>query len=299
MTNETQTATREDQSATALGDIRVEIDAIDDQMHQLLMRRAELVEKVVETKRLPDGTLPKGAYRPAREAQIIRRLHDQNRSPLPFEMVFSFWRQMIGAFTAMQTPVTVSVQAQASQGDRRDLLGLTREHFGATAQLTARESFGQVANDIQNESAKVGVASAQFEGEREGAWWTACMSREASTPRVIAAFPFYGTDIAGYCVSRAPLEPSGNDETLIAIQLDTTTSRSGIASTLTRAGVDATPLHASGDNVLIRVTGYHAEPDAPLLRTIADALKMPVSNIAVVGAYATPIRPTDANEKRA
>jgi len=299
MSNETQLQQTDGQSASALGDIRIEIDAIDDEMHQLLMRRAKLVERVAETKRLPDGTLPKGAYRPAREARIIRRLHAQNQDPLPFEMVFNFWRQMIGAFTAMQSSVSVSVQAKADQGDRRDLLGLTREHFGATAQLTARESFGQVASDIQSESASVGVASAQFEGDREGAWWTACMSRDASTPRVIAALPFCGTDIAGYCVSNAPLEPSGDDETLLAIQLDTTTSRSGIASGLKRAGVDGTPLHSSGDNILIRVAGYHADEDAPMLRTVADALKIPVDHVAVVGAYATPIRPTDANEKRA
>jgi len=143
MTTETQPTKVEDQSVSALDDIRVEIDAIDDEMHQLLMRRAKLVERVAETKRLPDGTMPKGVYRPAREASIIRRLHAQNKRPLPFDMVFSFWRQMIGAFTAMQSPVSVSVQAKAGQGDRRDLLGITREHFGATAELTARESFGQ------------------------------------------------------------------------------------------------------------------------------------------------------------
>lgn len=296
MTTETRPRETKDQSATTLDQIRVNIDTIDDQLHQLLMQRAELVMEVVETKRLPDGSLPKGAYRPAREAIIIRRLHAQNKNPLPFDMVFSFWRQMIGAFTAMQAPVSVSVQAQANQGDRRDLLGLTREHFGAKAQLTPRESFGLVANDIQSESASVGVASAQFEGEREGAWWMACMSRDASTPRVVAALPFCGTDIAGYCVSRAPLEPSGDDETLLAVQLDTATSRSGIASALSRAKIDATPLHASGENVLIRVKGYHAEPDAPMLRSVADAIKIPVGQIALVGAYATPIRPTELSQ---
>lgn len=296
MTIESRPLETEDKNATTLDQIRVNIDTIDDQLHQLLMQRAELVAKVAETKRLPDGTLPKGAYRPAREARIIRRLHAKNKPPLPFDMVFNFWRQMIGAFTAMQSPVAVSVQAQASQGDRRNLLGLTREHFGAKAQLTPRESFGLVANDIQSESASVGVVSAQFEGEREGAWWMACMSREATTPRVIAALPFCGTDIAGYCVSRAPLEPSGDDETLLAIQLDTATSRSGIASALSRANIDATPLHASGENVLIRVKGYHADPDAPMLRSVADAIKIPVGQIALVGAYATPIRPPESNE---
>lgn len=296
MTQQAQPSETGDQSAVNLADIRVEIDAVDNEIHAQLMRRAQLVQRVAETKRLPDGTLPKGAYRPAREANIIRRLHAQNKPPLPFEMVFSFWRQMIGAFTAMQTPVTASVQAQSGQGDRRDLMAITREHFGATAQISPRETFGQVANDVQNNEITVGVASAQFEGEREGAWWTACMSRDEKTPRVIAALPFYGTEIAGYCISHAPLEPSGDDETLLAIQFDTKMSRSGIASALTRAKLDATPLHTSGDTVLIRVAGFHAAQDAPMHRSIADALSVQPNRIALVGAYPTPIRPPSDNE---
>jgi len=299
MTEQAQPSETSDQSAVNLTDIRVEIDAVDDQIHAQLMRRAELVQRDAETKRLPDGTLPKGAYRPAREANIIRRLFAQNKPPLPFDMVFSFWRQMIGAFTTMQTPVTASVQAQADQGDRRDLMAITREHFGATAQITAREAFGRVANDVQNNAVTVGVASAQFEGEREGAWWTACMSRDETTPRVIAALPFYGAEIAGYCISLAPLEPSGDDEPLLAIQFDTKTSRSGVASALTRAKIDASPLHTSGDTVLLRVAGYHTDRDAPMHRTIADALNVQPNRIAIVGAYPTPIRPLSDNETQA
>lgn len=296
MTEQTKPQPTDEQRATDLTEVRVEIDSVDDEIHALLMRRAELVQRVAATKRLPDGTLPKGAYRPAREAQIIRRLHGQNRKPLPFSMVFTFWRQMISGFTAMQTPVTVSVQAQTAQDDRRDLMGITREHFGANAQITARESFGRVADDIRQEPATIGIASARFEGEREGAWWTACMSRDAQAPRVIAALPFYGDEIAGYCVSRAPLEESGEDETLLALQFDTATSRSGIANALTRAKIDGSPLHTAGETVLIRVAGFHADQDAPMLRTIGDALDIKASRIAVVGAYPTPVRSSSDNE---
>jgi chorismate mutase len=292
MSDETPPNASEAERAASLADVRVEIDAVDDNIHTLLMRRAELVQQVVATKRLPDGSLPKGAYRPAREASIIRRLHGRNRGPLPFGMVFSFWRQMIGAFTAMQTPVTVSVQAQAGQDDRSDLIGLTREHFGAGAAITGRESFGRVARDMEQDKSTIGVASARFEGEREGAWWTACMSQNESTPHVIAALPFYGAEIAGYCLSRAPLEASESDETLLAVQFDTMMSRSGIASALSKAKIDGTPLHTTQDMALIRVAGFHAAANAPMHRDVADALNVMASRIAVVGAYPTPIRET-------
>jgi len=287
----------EEQRATDLAKVRVEIDSVDDQIHTLLMRRAELVEHVAETKRLPDGTLPKGAYRPAREAAIIRRLHGQNRKPLPFNMVFNFWRQMIGAFTTMQTPVNVSVQAQTAHDSRHDLHNIAREHFGATAQITARESFDRVADDIHSEPSTIGVASAVFEDTREGAWWTTCMNRDANAPRVIAALPFYGDEIAGYCVSRAPLEESGDDETLLAIQFDAAPNRSGIVDALKGANIDGSPLHTSGDTVLINIAGFHANSVSVTHQSIADALDIEVSRVAVVGAYPTPVRSSPNTEK--
>lgn len=290
MTEAARPQATDDQRASGLASARAEIDSVDDKIHLLLMRRAELVTQVVATKRAADGSLTKGAYRPAREASIIRRLYAQNKPPLPFEMVFSVWRQMIGAFTAMQTPVVVSVQAQTEQEDRRDLMGFTRAHFGATAQITPRESFGRVAGDIRQDTATIGIASAKFEGEREGAWWTACMSRDTAAPRVIAAIPFYGDEIAGYCVSTAPLEESGDDETLIAVQFDEVMSRSGLAGALSRAGIDGAPLTSSGDTVLLRIAGFHADDAAPMHRTLADALNVNPTRLAVVGAYPTPIR---------
>ena len=51
-------------SKPTLDDLRRQIDAIDDQMHDLIMRRTEVVEAIGKEKR--DGKVP--AFRPGREA---------------------------------------------------------------------------------------------------------------------------------------------------------------------------------------------------------------------------------------
>ncbi len=293
MTDTALPTATEEQRATNLSEIRVGIDSVDDQIHALLLRRAEFVEQVAATKRLADGTLPKGAYRPAREASIMRRLHAQNRSPLPFSIVFTCWREIIGGFTAMQNPVSISVQALTSN----DILDTARAHFGAAAQISPRETLESVVQDIAQDAGTIGVASARFEDTPEDAWWLACMGNDAQSPRVISALPFYGDEITAYCLSHAPLEESGDDDTLIAVQFDTVQNNDDIDKRLDGASLKAEVLHISGNTALIKIAGFHVEQDAPMHQTLAKALDVQTSQISVIGAYPTPIRKLSDKEE--
>lgn len=283
----------EEQRATNLSEIRVGIDSVDDQIHALLLRRAEFVEQVAATKRLPNGTLPKGAYRPAREASILRRLYEQNRAPLPFSIVFTCWREIIGGFTAMQNPVSISVQASPSN----DILDTARAHFGAAAKISPHETFENVARDIAQDAGTIGVASTLFEDNGQDAWWLACMGNDAQSPRVISALPFYGDVITAYCLSLAPLEESGDDETLIAVQFDTVRNNDDIDKRLDSASLKAKVLHISGNTALIKFAGFHVEQDTPMHQTLAKALDVQRPQISVIGAYPTPIRTLSDKEE--
>ena len=75
-----------------MGDIdklRGEIDAIDDQLLALVNRRAELARRI--------GGLKAGAsaYRPEREAEILRRVGAANPGPLTAERVTAVFREVI------------------------------------------------------------------------------------------------------------------------------------------------------------------------------------------------------------
>src|SRR5437660_10042467 len=107
-----------------LADLRREIDRIDEAMHRLLMERGDIIDTLIATKKTAEVG---SAFRPAREADMMRRLVERHRGMLPLDTVESIWRVIISAFTYVQAPC--SMHADLSTGDSvmRDS---ARFHFG-------------------------------------------------------------------------------------------------------------------------------------------------------------------------
>src|SRR3954470_22789985 len=76
--------------------LRREIDAIDDELLQLINRRAGLAGRI--------GALKSGApvYRPEREAQILARMQKNNPGPLPGERVAALFAEVISACRGLE-----------------------------------------------------------------------------------------------------------------------------------------------------------------------------------------------------
>ena len=85
--------------APSLDSLRQEIDAIDTELHGLIRRRAEVVGHISATK--PTGGL---ALRPGREAQVLRKRLATHDGQFPSAAVYRMWREMMSAFTFIQTP---------------------------------------------------------------------------------------------------------------------------------------------------------------------------------------------------
>ena len=60
----------------SLADLRQEIDRIDETMHGLLMQRGEIIDRLIRVKRTQESG---SAFRPAREAEMMRRLVARHR----------------------------------------------------------------------------------------------------------------------------------------------------------------------------------------------------------------------------
>src|ERR687884_571415 len=95
-----------------LADLRKEIDRIDEAMHRLLMERGEIIDTLIKVKKTQEVG---SAFRPAREADMMRRLVERHRGMLPLDTVESIWRVIISAFTYVQAPF--SMHADLSAGD--------------------------------------------------------------------------------------------------------------------------------------------------------------------------------------
>src|SRR4029450_4848202 len=94
----------------SLAELRREIDRIDESMHGLLMERGEIIDRLISVKQ-PQKTGP--AFRPAREAEMMRRLVDRHRGILPLDTAESIWRVIISTFTYVQAPFSIPADLSA------------------------------------------------------------------------------------------------------------------------------------------------------------------------------------------
>lgn len=86
----------------SLKQCRDKIDAIDEQVLELVNERARLAREIGNLKH--DGIV----YRPEREAQVLRRLLDHNQGPLSGEAVTAIFRQVISNCRALEKELSVA-----------------------------------------------------------------------------------------------------------------------------------------------------------------------------------------------
>src|SRR6266705_1468097 len=112
-----------------LADLRREIDRIDAARHRLLTERDHITDTLLATKKSAESG---SALRPAREADMMRRLVERHRGILPLDTAESIWRVIIATFTFVQAPLRVHADFSAGEAAMRDS---ERFHFGFTVPI--------------------------------------------------------------------------------------------------------------------------------------------------------------------
>src|SRR6478672_6746343 len=154
------------QDAPSLGDLRKDIDRIDEAMHRLLMERGEIINRLISVKNSQEtGT----AFRPAREADMMRRLVQRHHGILPLDTAESIWRVIIATFTHVQAPFAVHADLSAGDAMMRDS---ERFHFGFTVPLVTHMGASGVVAAVARSQGDLGLVPA-IAIAGSGAWWTA------------------------------------------------------------------------------------------------------------------------------
>ncbi len=162
-----------------LAELRQEIDRLDEEMHALLIRRGEIIDRLIAVKQTQEVG---SAFRPAREADMMRRLAERHRGILPLDTVESIWRVIIATFTYVQAPFSVHVDLAAGDAAMRDS---ARFHFGFTVPLVPHFSATAAVDAVTKSKGDLALVAAT--GGRAD-WWTALERPDA--PRIIARLPF-------------------------------------------------------------------------------------------------------------
>lgn len=285
------------QDSAALEQLRREIDRIDDQLHDLLMRRTGLVGQIAAAK-----TDRKVTLRPGREAQILRRLVGRHAGEFPKLALVRIWREIVGALTGLQAPLHIAVHAA---GRSTAAIELTRNHFGVVAPLSAFRSPGQVVRAVADGIATVGVIplipGTEAADDAEP-WWTSLTLESGDAPRVVARLPFAPTapvkgaaePLQALVIACRDHDESGDDRTLAVLETGPDVSRDRLRAILGAGGLEPAELlaiHRHGAQWLhmVEILGHVTAADPRLAALVAP--KDPVGRIAVIGGYATPFAP--------
>ena len=165
----------------SLAELRAEIDRIDTAMHELLIERSEIIGRLIDVKRSSETG---SAFRPAREADMMRRLVERHRGLLPLDTVESIWRVIIATFTYVQAPFAVHVDLSAGDATMRDT---ARFHFGFTVPFRPHPNAAGVVAAVAASRGDLGLVPAAMTAGAS-AWWNALEDKAA--PKIIARLPF-------------------------------------------------------------------------------------------------------------
>ena len=284
-----------DTSAPPLDHLRTEIDRIDEQILDLLIERSAVVRRIGEAKGDQQDGRP--ALRPAREAQILRRLAERAGGRFPTAVLVRMWRELVAAHTRLQAPLSVAVFARSE--DVHGVWDLARDHFGSATPMIQVDRAMQALRTLGDGSATVAVLPLPGDDE---SWWVSLMSDQEPRLRVFARLPFVaasgtdGEEARALAVGQLDLEASGADLTLLAIEAEPGLSRGRLRELLVAAGLEpgwaAAWRQPNSPQALhlFEVDGFVSEGDGRIA-DLRKAARGEILRVLPVGGYARPLSP--------
>jgi len=139
--------------------LRDEIDNIDDQILELLNKRAGFV---LEVGRVKEEEGKKLFHVPEREEAIYKRLTENNTGPFPEKAIRPVYREIISASLAMEKPLKI-----ACLGPEATFCHVASiEHFGQAANFIPTRDVPDIFDEVERGRADYGVVP--IENSTEG-----------------------------------------------------------------------------------------------------------------------------------
>ncbi len=277
-----------------MNDLHRKVDAIDDQIHDLLMRRAKLADMIgqhPERATHDDGALAQ----PARKAEILRRIVRRHEGSLPVRSLVRVWCELLAAGPGERGTMHVYAGEQAVL--YRDL---ARTYFGSLMPTVSHASATAVLHACSDQPQAMGIVPLAASGEDSVSWWAHLAPAGHPGPRVVAQVPFVPDDGVdppypqAFAVAALEQEPTGDDTTLLLLETEGELSRTRLQNLLQQSGFEAQILAAGGEpgkrisHLLLVNKGFVGAQDPRLTAFVAKAGET-ILRVAPVGGYANPL----------
>jgi len=267
------------QKDQSLADLRQEIDSIDEAMHELLIKRGDIIGRLIAVKKSEETG---SAFRPAREAEMMRRLVRRHHGNLPLDAAENIWRVIISTFTYVQAPFAVHADLSAGDALMRDS---ARFHFGFTVPFEPHMGASSVVEAVSRSKGDLGLIPA-FATAGAGPWWAALEFNTA--PKIIARLPFveradHPAAMPVFVVSRVAAEAMVTETEVWSMRVSGWSAAS-VNSIAALADVIAVPDHAF-DGAALLVSVEHGGIDAVSAALVKVGAS--IRSAALVGSHAT------------
>lgn len=238
--------------------IRQRIDALDNQVHDLLMERADLVMRISAEKKKHGIQI----VQPAREARMIRRLIKRHRAPLPQETIVRIWRELVGSISLLQTGLSVAVSIKLPE-----YWDMARDYFGTVLPMYKTDDLQEALKKVQIDEVNFAVLPWP-EKEELQAWWLSLV--EDSSLKIIQRLPFGDKENYKYdahpslVIAKAGFDTSDDDKSFIVIDADQIDAAVQNFKIINR--------YQSGDKILLEIDEYIKADDSRIAKIGAVSL---------------------------
>ncbi|MEE9273027.1 MAG: chorismate mutase [Robiginitomaculum sp.] len=254
--------------------LRDEINQVDGALLDLIAERMDLARAVRQAKSGID------VWCPSREESHVRDLA-RKAGETPPDLVSRIWAELTSASLTLQGPIQLHV---AISGDALSYWQLVRDRFGASIPVltypTASAALAAAHADAE------GVAVLPAPGGMN-TWWLALgPDGAASDMSILSALPRVGKwkwPLA-VAVSKAERVSSGNDHTLIYVNISELTPLQTLEHIFKKAGIEAIPRAEVNDHKLYSIPDYMEETD-----TAYHIIKSAFKQVKIIGLLPSPI----------
>ena len=274
--------------------LRLQIDAIDDKIMNLLFERIQVVKKVGKYKETNCSS--HCPIRSGREAEMVRRIVQKfNKTDFPSTAAASIWRIIIGASTGLEADMTLSVFATEQENN---LYWLGREYFGSHSTIIKQPHVNRVVGDVVEAKAAVGIVP--FPNATDtNKWWLVLLQQGENAPKIFAHIPFIYDDLqnrsapAALAFAKLVPEASGDDKSLLVIEADANVSQSRLQTAFQTAKLevnwlDIATIAPDSRHHFVEIKGFVTPEHAEFTGAIS-SLGTSILRVNFLGAYAVPI----------
>lgn len=146
-----------------LGQVRKEIDSLDQQIQDLLNARARVALKVAEIKLAEANGQSVDFYRPEREAQILKEVARRNEGPMSDKAIQKIFREIISASLALEEPMRVAYLGPEGTYSH----AAADRHFGHAVETMPEPGIAEIFRAVESGRVRFGVVP--VENSTEGA----------------------------------------------------------------------------------------------------------------------------------